>query len=464
MRLGLGLGAITPRVDPALLSGFSLSNAVVSSMGTAGPLDNMSPDGFTWAQGDAIKVDRFGKIITLAQDNTGNKDIDFVYSNDGGATWSSTALSQGFITRGNFALDETNDIVHVLWLATATSDGMIYRRYNISRDGSNNITGLTRDTNINLQLDTNADQYEHPVLIYCDDAGFGANGALLAIWSVRNAAGSPQVWEIRASMRVLSNTVADNTAGNWAPAVTDSATSITQDASVPYSIVSNGSTNTCPRTSAARKASGTNALDVYVCWHEGSDSAPLRMRRMQWNSSNNDWSTGLSSTTTILSTLQRGGTDGGYGFKHELLTQPVFAGDTVWLGFANWKDNTDGDTWSVIPLTASGTAGSIIDVYSAGGAHSFAPTGDIAYDATSGHLIVSYLTSDASQNNNRVQLVTYESGVLGQGPISFTSSENADIPLLYNGRYGSKLLLIWRDAMNSPSPPYQGYYATVDIS
>jgi hypothetical protein len=47
-------------------------------MGTAGPLDNLSPDGFTWAQGRPLQADQFGNLIALAQDNSGNKDIDFV--------------------------------------------------------------------------------------------------------------------------------------------------------------------------------------------------------------------------------------------------------------------------------------------------------------------------------------------------------------------------------------------------
>lgn len=468
MQIGIG---ITPSLFSAVSGGGSstditLSNASVSSMGTAGPLDNLSADGFTWAQGDNIKVDQYGTIYSLAQSNSGNNDIDFVYSNDGGSTWASTALGQGFITRGYYVIDDVNDIAHVLWKATATSDGMIYRRYTISRDGSNNVTGFTRDLAINLQLDFNASQYEHPVLLHLTGAAYGTYGALLAIWGARNSAGTPSKWEIRASMRILSNTSADNTAGNWVAPITDDATTMTQDAAVPYSIVASGTADDQPYVSAARKPSGTNANDVYVFWHEGSTSGPLRFRRMRWNSGSNDWSTGLSSTVTILASLQRGGTDTGYSLKYQLHTTPHFdtQEDQVWVGFASWLDNANGDTWSIVPIDNTDTVGTIIDVYSAGGTHSFAPTGDLMYDSVSGQMIVTYLTSDAAQNNNRTQIVSYNDGVLDEGPITFTSAENTDIPIIHNGRYDGKLLLTWRDAINSPSPPYQGYFATIDIA
>jgi hypothetical protein len=61
------------------------------------------------------------------------------------------------------------------------------------------------------------------------------------------------------------------------------------------------------------------------------------------------------------------------------------------VGMATWKDNTSGDTWGFARIADSTETVTLVDVYSAGGAHSYAPTGHLALDPAKGLLVVSYV-------------------------------------------------------------------------
>lgn len=93
--------------------------------------------------------------------------------NNNGSTWTEGAESYTFLTRGSIGYDTINDKLHVIWTGDGASDGIIYRRYGIARDGSNNITAITREdsSDINLQLDTSASRdLTQPVVLWLNDA------------------------------------------------------------------------------------------------------------------------------------------------------------------------------------------------------------------------------------------------------------------------------------------------------
>jgi hypothetical protein len=132
----------------------------------------------------------------------------------------------------------------------------------------------------------------------------------------------------------------------------------------------------------------------------------------------------------------------------------------VYYGFATWKDDKSGDTWSFVYVDKNDNLSPVTDVYSSGGPHSFAPTGDITIDNQTGLLVTSYLKTAGGG--------TFLQAFNGTNPVGsetalFTTGE-ADIPLLWQGgRYGAagspKLLAMFRDTER----PYHGYFATIEL-
>jgi hypothetical protein len=425
--------------------------------------NDLGADGYSWSNSLPITVDQYGKIISVCQFNgSGTSGHNFIYSNDNGTTWNDAAFSSGFLARGSVVYDSINDLLHVLWVAGAVSDGVIYRRYSITRDGSNNITAIAAVAGINLQLDfENAGSmaYNHPLAIFCDD--IGANGALLCVWSARNALGVANKNEIRASMRVLSNTVADNVAGNWVAPVAADLTSINQSPQVAYSaLVVNNNGGVC-YPSIGRKASGINALDVYLAYANGGAVWQWRWLRLRWNAGASDWSTGLTADT-LITAGQRAGVDAGYALKYQLGTYLHLdsVNDRILFGLATWKDNVDGDTWGYVGINADDSLTALVDAYSTGGAHSFAPTGDIYYDPIGQRVIVSWLTTTTEYAQVRLY-----NGLLTAGAIvtayDAVSPGGVDIPLLYP-RLNGNVLMMFRDRVDQGGANlYRGLFGSL---
>lgn len=446
-----------------------LSNPSFAQQNTVGTND-LGPDGYSWAAAHPLVADKFGKLIAIvSRQNAGTVAMLFVVSNDSGATWTdptrtsfAAAAGEIAITRGALAYDSVNDLCHVLWNGTAATDGIIYRRYTITRDGSNNITGFTRDTNVNLQLDfqtTGTMQYEHPNLIWMTEPSAG--GQLLAVWGARNSANATLKTEIRASMRVLSNSAADGTAGNWAAPVTASTTGIGNAPNVAYSILDTANVGSIMYPAIKRKTTGTFAKDVYVGYHDGNVSVnggAWKCLRMRWASATNNWATGVATAVT-LSNLLVAGTDTGYSLKYQLMSQiseDTTSGRMI-LGYAVWLSNVSGDTWSFSTIDdATDNPSSRVDVYSAGGAHTYAPVGDLFYDATSDRTIVSYQKQDTF-----AYLKSYNNTTVDQAETVIYNGSRVDIPLLYAPRVSGKLIIYFRDSVNTPTPPYHGYAGTM---
>lgn len=475
--LGINLGLVRSLmagagipVSPAALFGPSFS-VMSGAQPTNGEL---TADGFTWAQGSPMVIDNYGKIIVLSQWESGGSNTNsFVVSNDGGANWvypthTGMANSNGelYLTRGSCAYDNINDLVHVLWNAANPTDGLIYRRYSISRDGQNNITGFTRVSGVSFQLDYHEGGnvlYGHPILAFIES--IGSDGGLLAMWSARNASAPSSKCEVRSSMRVLSNTSADGVAGNWKAPVTASSTSIAQSPQVPYSAVVTkpASTSAC-FPSIGIKSTG----DVYVLFSDGDATEEWQWVKMQWDGANSDWRTGVTSPVKV-SDFVRTGSDGGYTLKRELGS--AWHEDTVtgrmYVAFATWNA---GDTWSFVFLDANDELSGVVDAYAAPSAHCSSidfVTGDIMFDSNTGRLVTAYTDLPAKHVYMRLF-----NGEVAQGdPLEAFSAQPFDIPTLYPDRVNGDIFLVGRDfnveSTNNPpvySPRYRGYAGTVNLS
>lgn len=448
----------------------TLGTASFAAMDTTVSND-LSNDGQSWSQSGAtgpLLVTNSDKLVLMSQrNNGGNKQNVWMYSNDGGATWNDDDTSEGFLERAGYAYDADNDLIHALYTALSGNDGIIYRQWSITRDGSGNITGLARVGGINLQLDYDTGvgsmYYQHPIMLHVNDGGAdGTYGKLIAIWSARNAGAGKN--EIRASMCVLGNTQNQGaTAGNWAAPFRASGTdtdTLSNAPQVNYSIIlsnSGGSFPSIAHPSAIRKPSGANASDLYIFYHDGGATATQlwAYKRGQWSSANNDWRTGLTAATTI-SVVQRGGSDTGYTLKGQLGSKPVFdaTNDRIYFGLATWKSNALGDTWGYVYIDSAGTVSSLVDVYSAGGAHVYAPCGDIAFDPTAGRLVVSYIKQTTQHAYARLYDGTTAAGV----ETTLFTTDTVDIPLLYP-RYSNKVLIVLREATGAA--PYTGYFGSI---
>ncbi len=440
-----------------------VSDPIIAPIGTPVSAD-LGPDGITWAQGHPLIIDQYGKQIVIAQ--RASTGLRIIVNN--GAGWVDLAIEINYVRRGNGVYDSTNDLLHVLLLCDNATDGILYRRYSITRDGANNIIALAQVVGINLQLDyqnSGTVSYQHPVLMLCDDIG-----ALVALWGIYQIGGTELGTEVRGSMRVLSNTADDNIAANWRPIGTDSISSIDNDAAVPYTAVAKtGSVSIANGyPSAARKVVGTHAKDLYIAYHMGG---VYYCCRLQWDPSTEDWS-GTPPVVSELSALVRSGVDNGYLRKTQLLTEPRedTTNDRILVGLATWLNNVDGDSWGYVAINADDTAGAYIDTYH-GVAAQCGPdifiTGDIAIDL--GRVVVTY--TDLPSKRAWVRCFNAAGDEI-QLPLLVYNGTPVDIPTLYqvgpNARVANKLLVLFRDfnaaAVNNPptyTPPYNGYHGTL---
>jgi len=449
-------------------------------------LTNLGPDGFTWAQAPAVAVDPFGKLVAQLNDNS--QQVHFMYSNNNGVTWSTPTgnIDGGFLVRGSITFDAGGAWAHVLWNGYNSTDGLIYRRYAITRDGSNNITTISaaRDSTVNLQLDFQVGSaimnYELPVLLWIPEGG--ANGSLVAFWPAQNLQTGHIGGEVRCAMRTLTLTSADGTAANWVAPGAAATDSINNPPNIgSYTAVSQlASAGFVPGIAARRKAAGTNTKDLYVCYIEGTTiaSTALKFRRLRWNAGSNNWSTGITTATT-LTLLQRAGADAlGYNLKFQLLTEPRedTARDKIWIGVCTYKDNTNRDTWGYVGVNcATDAAIAPIDVYSAG-THSDRVDkfidGDISVDSTTGWVAVSYLNLTAKS----IFMACYDTGGTQiTAPFLVSSGAPFDTPTLVNGRLNQSgtdaLVITTRDfnagaavadgAAPTYTPPYNAWIGRV---
>lgn len=434
--------------------------------------NDLGADGYSWPQARPLIIDKHGNLISLAQRyNSGSQRHFFVWSADG-ETWTDnpsntghdSAPGEAFFERGAVAYDPDNDTLHVLWITTNPGDGgVIYRAYDIAYSGTT-ITAINRRSGVSVVLDgTNtADHYQHPVMLHLDDAAYGAHGGLLAVWSARKGTNG----EVRASMCVLgASGTTGGAVGNWAAPVSASTTTLaSSQPDALYSALVTQSNGDIPYPSIGRKTAGTHAGDLYLVYASAGNSGAWRWRRLVWDGTANDWSNAMTSDTVICQ-IARAGTDSGYTLKNQLGTfvHEDTVRDRMIVGLATWKDDTAGDTWGFV-LIDSADAVEQVDVYSAGGAHSFAPTGDVRYDAVARRIVVSWLTGD----DEFVQIRLYDGSATAGTVITAydaVSPAGADIPLLGPRTTigGSPVqLVMFRDRVDQDGDPlYRGVLVTL---
>jgi len=196
---------------------------------------------------------------------------------------------------------------------------------------------------------------------------------------------------------------------------------------------------------------------LFIGYHTGTLSGGAMAgswayRRATWAAGSNNW-TALSAAATI-SGLVRSGTDSGYTRKGELLSKPVEdSAGNLYLGIATWKGNASGDTWGYVQITPADVV-TLVDSYSVGGAHSYAPTGDLEYDSLTDRIIASYIIT-----TTQAAYVRLYDGVTASQPeaLAFNTAP-VDIPLIRTRTSAGKLGMLFRDT----DTPHLGWFGTLD--
>jgi hypothetical protein len=435
-----------------------MADGTYAGIGTSDGADG-SNDAINFAQGRVWTIDQYGKYIWSTQNRDGSSH--WAWSNNSGSSWTQGSESYSFLTRASVAYDSINDKLHVIWTATNASDGIIYRRYGITRDGSNNITALSREdsSNINLQLDTSASRNLEQAAAYWVNDG-STNGILVAVWSKNGGS----LNEVRASMRKLSLSAADGVAGNWVSLDGTGDTFGTDPPAVAADKVYTSGSGSNAVGILKRGGTGSHKDDFYI-FVATSGSNQVLAYRATWKAASGDWGNGW----TAIGQVGAMDTSSGYNLKYQLITKPVLdsTNDRLYIGWARWKDGTNGDTVSIAYLNATDAASSTIDVYSALGTHSYAPTLDIAYDSTMDKLYVAYIESTTNGDNGSIDYKTYDGSSLSTSSRFYTSpggsagaDGSADIPILFENRQNGRLLFAFR--INGALPPTAGDKHVID--
>lgn len=435
-----------------------LADGTYTNLGTSDAADG-SNDAINFSQGRVWTIDKYGKYIWITQSRGGSHH--WAWSNDNGANWTQGSESYGFLTRASVGYDSINDKLHVIWTATDSNDGIIYRRYGITRDGSNNITAISREdsSNINLQLDTSSSRtVEQSLALWVNDGS--TNGSLIAIWSKNGSSLS----EIRASMRQLSLSSADGTGSNWVSLDGTADTFSTDPPAVDADKIYGSTNGTAQASAIIRGGTGARKNDIYIFVAQNGTNSVLSYRGI-WNSTDKNWSGGFQSPITVGSM----NTTSGYSLKEQLITKPVLDSthDRLYVGWARWKTDGSGDTVSLAYLDSNDSPSSTFDAYSANGTHSYAPSLDIAYDQTLEQMYISYIESTTNGSNGSIYYRTFNGTSFSSPTVFYTSpggssgaDGSADIPILYENRSNNRLLFAFR--INGSIPPSAGDPHTID--
>lgn len=453
--------------------------------------NDLSSDGYTWANGSPLVVDQYGKLIAWAQAHrSGDKRHLPVVSNDSGATWSQPtrtgffdAEGEGFLIRPAQVYDPGNDLLHVCWTLTQGDGGVYYREYSFTRDGSNNITGVTRVRQMQLEVGVAGMTFDSPAGFWAADLG-----AVVFAWGASNGSGVSSKACVRASMLVPDGTGNDTTAANWKNPLNNAASdsdpiNSSMPAGLGFGILCKSASSQQPFIALGRKPTTAASLAGGLVWFQvlgGIGEGRIRYNHATFATT--DWSGGLGAAISnetgliTVTTITQAGTDAGYTDKHQLVSKTAYdpIADRLWVGFTTWKSDTAGDTWSFagIKYPASLVSGSPFAAYEATSSNTDAGrdmfvAGDVMYDATSGYLIVSY----TDLPTHHVYLAAYDStGARVLGPTLVYDTTPADIPTLYDTRIASKIAILFRtfnaEAANNPptyTAPYDGIYESVEL-
>lgn len=396
--------------------------------------DDLSADGFTWAQAFPIVFDEFDNVIIDGQRyQSGNQRNGFIFKNNGDAWADNTAINDlsGFgeiLTRRSFVYDQTNQLLHGYLYFNA--DVVVYRRYTISRSG-NDISAInwTRGVDPNLVFSATVTSYAHPIaLLY---------GTQIIVLVSISSASAAQIIAVRAN---ANNTDALTDFTNIGFNSTDA---LHPFLTASYSTIVNNAATGDLDPAALILNDGT--LLVAYC-----RSGVYRFKRVSYNGT--AWDT-LGSEKTICN-VQVAGTDTGYSLKRQLISKPVQIGSDVYVGIAVWKSNVLGDTVRIAKIASDDTV-TFLDIYSANGAHSYAPTLDIAY--LNNKLVATYLETTTEDTYG----VVIGSDFTVLSTTKLVDTVPSDIPLIASESLDGKMLVIFRRQGSQPQP---GYYGTVEYA
>lgn len=467
------------------------------AMGTA-ITTALGPDGFTWAQGKNPTVDQYGKIIAFCQSGGALAPL---VSNDGGLTWidptrTNFQTGAGEVgVRCSLAYDSIHDKIHALFIWSNAADvAAYYRQFDIVRDGSNNITGITKNTAINCLLDrqrtiaagdaTNDPGVasQHPVMLWLNTDPVGRpHGMLIASWGINVDLGSAVGAANRISTIVLANSSADGNVANWRDLAGGSTIAATSPQK-PFVAATEmhyrdpgdyRAWNAYP--SVVRLPNGNIAS---ICAFTGDG---VYYREAQWNAGTGRWPT-LSAVDVGPKFKRAGTTPAGYSLPHECVTDGHI--DTInnrlWYGMIQWINDIDGDAWTfhyVDLATGEFNAADPVDVYSAGASHNGSTifiVGDVHWVEPAAALLV---TSTSLPSHLVSAWLFDSSGTQISGPLDFTGvTEPFDIPVIVpdpvvEGVDDYTYLIVGRGfnaaAANEPPTysggPYNGYALFVDV-
>jgi hypothetical protein len=222
LRAGAGVAPVLTLASPTMAQ---MTTAVQTKEGDA--------DMITWPAARPLVVDEFGKLVLWIQYFNQGDSTKYhvpVVSNDSGATWILPTLS-GFNSntlgdivniRGADVYDPTTHLLHRVIALTQADGGVYYRQYSFTRDGSNNITGITRTRQMNLEIGVGTMSFESPHALM-------AGTKLIAGWSAYNSATAVKS-VIRAACLVPVGGAADVTNATWtAPLNENAGSGVTSD-------------------------------------------------------------------------------------------------------------------------------------------------------------------------------------------------------------------------------------------
>jgi hypothetical protein len=458
----------------------TLASPTMAQMTTATQTKEGDADMITWPAARPLVVDEYGKLILWIQyfnQGDGTKYHLPVVSNDDGATWvvptlsgfNSNTLGDIVIIRGADCYDPTTHLMHRIIVLGQADGGVYYRQYSFTRDGSNNITGVTRTRQMNLEIGAASMTFESPHAVM-------AGSKFLGAWSAVNA-GTTVKSVIRAACLVPVGGAADVTNSTWtAPLNENSGSGVTSDplsssfpAGQKYSILAQSTASAQAHASLAVLASG----DLGVATAMGGTGGAGQVGSFYWNKAiwsagNSDWRGGLETALAsdtgrfVISAMNRSGT-GGDALKNQRLTKICQAsGSQVAVGFAAWNGATDGDVVYVAlidPTAGASGLTSLTQVYVVGGAHSYAATCDLAWDQTAARFVATYIKTSTKNSFFK----TYTAAMAaGQGETSLHATD-VDEPYVHQARINGRTFFYDRRTTAGTLPDKYAAYAGAGV-
>lgn len=408
------MGSLLFMANPTIINGQSgaLSVSALTQMTTATQTKKGDADMLNWACSHPMIKDQFGKRIVFVQwtDGTSKYHIPVV-SNDGstwiiptisGAGWTGDTNGDQAIIRLAHDVDPVHDQIDTCVIFDQT-DGVWYRCWTIGRDGSNNITSLTRARQMQLEVGNPGGvtmTHDAPRVKWLSDIS-----ATFIAWTAANGSGVASKSEVRTTYRIKSGTATDVTQANWLAPMNEasgagSTDSIGSSVPVKYSCIAKSAFIPPMLVSLVRLTNKDWAFYFAAAGGGGTgNTGTLYYNRMIWSSANSDWRSGLSGGAVANDAGRKTITNfnfngsGGYDKKDQIIGKAVEGGNgKVAIIVPRW-DGAKGDTvvlCTVDPANEAAAA-TIVDVYSAGGAHSYAPTCDLDWNTAAARYVATYI-------------------------------------------------------------------------